>query len=230
LRQKRGISVRQLPKSGEFYRHFKNKLYQIVTVAKHSETGEQLVIYQALYGDYGVYARPLEMFVSEVDHEKYPEVTQKYRFEKVEPGADAEVRAQEQKQVYMDQVEAQEPRQAYTDQTTESQAQKPVCADQITEAQWQQSDRVEEKEAASSEPEDFEGGINPKVLEFLDSDDFDERYNILVALRDEIDDQMINTLAVALDVVIPEGDLDDRYDQLKSCLRTRQRYESNRLR
>lgn len=222
--------MQQVPKSGEFYRHFKNKLYQIVTVAKHSETGEQLVIYQALYGDYGVYARSLEMFVSEVDHEKYPEATQKYRFEKVEPGADAEVRAREQKQVYMDQVEAQEPRQVYKNLTTESQVQKPVCADQITEAQWQQSDRVEGKEEASSESEDFEGGINPKVLEFLDSDDFDERYNILVALRDEIDDQMINTLAVALDVVIPEGDLDDRYDQLKSCLRTRQRYESNRLR
>ena len=71
---------------------------------------------------------------------------------------------------------------------------------------------------------------NPKVLEFLDSEDFDERYNILVALRDEIDDQIINTLAVALDVVIPEGNIDDRYDQLKMCLRTRQRYESNRLR
>ena len=68
------------------------------------------------------------------------------------------------------------------------------------------------------------------MLEFLDSEDFDERYNILVALRDEIDDQIINTLAVALDVVIPEGDIDDRYDQLKMCLRTRQRYESNRLR
>lgn len=69
-----------------------------------------------------------------------------------------------------------------------------------------------------------------RILEFLDSEDFDERYNILVALRDEIDDQIINTLAVALDVVIPEGDIDDRYDQLKMCLRTRQRYESNRLR
>ena len=74
---------RALPRHNEVWRHFKDKLYWIVTIAQHTETGEQMVVYQAMYGEEGYYVRPLDMFMSEVDSEKYPDVETKWRFEKV---------------------------------------------------------------------------------------------------------------------------------------------------
>ncbi|ODA42688.1 DUF1653 domain-containing protein [Desulfosporosinus sp. BG] len=80
--EKRKIELRN--HKGKIVRHFKGKDYLILDFAIYTETEEELVIYKALYSNCGVFARPIDMFVSEVDHRKYPQINQKLRFELVE--------------------------------------------------------------------------------------------------------------------------------------------------
>lgn len=196
------------PKAGEFYRHFKNKMYQVIGVATHSETREKLVIYQALYDDFGIYARPLEMFISEVDHVKYPEVTQKYRFEKIDMTSTA---------------------QNTTGDTITQESPNQTSEDQLSYTQTVSTSTVVSSSQAQEQEDDVQ--VNPKLLEFLDAETFDEKYNVLVSMRDEINDKLIDDIAVVMDVIIEDGDLMKRYDDLKFAIRTRQKYEySNRLR
>ncbi len=187
-----------IPKPQEIYKHFKGNLYQITAIAEHTETGETLVVYQALYGDFKIYARPLSMFTSKVDREKYPDVLQEYRFELQGPGAER--------------------------QKTESDAEAP----KETAAKAQPA--AAEKQEAAAPAADTESELDPMLLQFLDADSYEERLNILTGLHHRITDQMITTMAISCDVEVPAGSLEERYDQLRTCLQTLERYECNRLR
>lgn len=147
-----------IPKPHEIYKHFKGNLYQIIAIAEHTETGEVLVIYQAMYGEGKIYARELSMFTSPVDKEKYPDVNQEMRFELQEETVD------------------------------------------------------------------------PMVLEFLDADSYAQRLDILNGLHYRVTDEMITTMAIACDVAVEDGDTEKRYQSLKNCLITLEKFECNRLR
>lgn len=226
-----------VPKPQEIYKHFKGKLYQVITLAEHTETGETLVIYQALYGDFKVYARELQMFTSKVDKVKYPDCTQEYRFERyvTEGRTDADAQgaavtqapAETQEHVatqapaeMLEHVATQAP--AGTREATVAQA--PAGTKEATVAQA----TAEKKTDTVNEEPELE--LDPLLLEFLDAKDYESKLNVLVAVHHRITQDMITTMAVACDVEVEDGDLETRYAQLKNCLMMLEKYECNRLR
>lgn len=198
--------MRHNPRPQEMYRHFKGDLYQIRCLAKHSETGEMLVVYQAMYGSFEIYARPLSMFMEEVDYAKYPSAGQRYRFELVEEAQ----REEESAVLTKDSVEERQAEEAITEEPA-------VPA-------------VSRKETEEPDEPEEQLNIDPLVLEFLDADSYGQRLSILDALHSRITDDMINMMAVSADLEIKEGDVEDRYMELRNCLRTFEKYECNRLR
>lgn len=197
--------MREYPRPQEIYRHFKGNLYQIVTLAIHSETREELVIYQALYGDYKVYARPLSMFMEEVDRQKYPDVLQEYRFERISPAMEA----------------GEQPKQE------ESGISAPIRKADIPDL-WEEAKGRPDSGIPKQADEGF--ALDPQVMEFLDADTYEERLNILASMRYRVTDDMINTMAISVDLEIEDGEIEDRYEELKNCLLTLERFECNRLR
>lgn len=203
-----------IPKPHEIYKHFKGNLYQIVTIAQHSETGEQLVIYQAMYGDFKTYARPLAMFTSEVDKVKYPEVQQRFRFEL--QGADADRQTRESDTVNGAQ-----------DASTGA---VPTATAQGVAAQPASVATHPVAPAAHIEVAEEEPTLDPLVLEFLDADSYEQKLNILAGLHHRITDEMITTMAIACDIEVNDGETEERYEELKNCLLTMEKFECNRLR
>ena len=189
--------MRVEPKPYEIYKHFKGNSYQILAIAKDSETLQKQVVYQAMYGSYEIYVRPLDMFMSEVDHIKYPEANEKYRFTKVEK---TECKSEE-----------------CMPDTDKTQASGVTASDEVH--------TVEKEQLQESEQE---WDIDPLVVEFLDADNCGDKLKILTQLQPKITDEMINVLAAAMDYEVNEGRIQDRYDELKRCLVTKEKYEKAR--
>lgn len=206
-----------IPKPNEIYRHFKGNLYRIITVATHSETREQMVVYQALYGDYQAYVRPLQMFVSDVDRQKYPDVAQKKRFERI-PQVGETVRPP-----VAEAMPAAATGQMMAGQEAASTEQETLRAAHSESA----TETAAEVPAAESEDE---SQLDPFLLGFLDADTYEEKLNFLVGLHARLTDHMVNTMAASLDVELNEGSLEERYEALKNCLLTLERYECARIR
>ncbi|RKM62263.1 DUF1653 domain-containing protein [Butyrivibrio sp. CB08] len=206
------------PRPQEIYRHFKGNMYQVLTIAIHSETMEEMVVYQALYGDYKVYVRPLQMFMSEVDRNKYPDVKQKMRFEKVTPSAE---RIDER---------VVTPAPCATVRTEAPSSGKPVRLE-LDESSLKKD--YSESSAVMSKTVDEEASelnLDPLVIQFMDADLAVDKGEILSKLRPIITNDMIDIMALSVGVVINEGDVYDRYNDLRNCLATMEKYESTRLR
>ena len=160
-----------------------------------------MVVYQAMYGDFQIYVSTLSSFMEEIDRQKYPDADGYYRFEL---------------------LGAQEVKQPVT--------QAPVIMSDTEEQETPRPEREEKETADIDAAIQEELNIDPLVMEFLEADTYEQRLNILAALRSRITDEMINTMAMAVDLEIKEGDVEERYEELRNCLLTFEKYECNRLR
>ncbi len=188
------------PKTGERYRHFKGKEYQIVGVATHTETEEPMVVYQALYGSYGLFVRPLAMFLEQVDAEKYPEYAGQPRFAKIAPEEDED----------------------FSPENTGGAA--TATAGAVTTAAG--GKQSESTRNSTNVPADSQA----LLMKFLDLDNAKDRLELLQSAKDLLNDHIIDSMAAALDVQVPGGVLEERIVSLERCLATVARFETGRMR
>ena len=211
---------RKLPVIGGFYRHFKGKLYQVLHVAAHADTGEQLVIYQALYGSFQVYARPLEDFMGEVDRKRYPDAAQASRFVQVDPASGKCGEAWQEEQA------APEP-----EERRPGAAPRPEIGERRPGAAPRPEIEEREPHARLREEEETPQGVAPKLLEFLDEETYQGKLRIFSEIMDEelADAHMLNAIAASMDLSLGDESREEQCAIILDNLKTRERYECTRL-
>lgn len=334
-----------LPRTGEFYKDISDKTYQIVATATHAGTGERMVVYQALFGDFGVYTQPVQQFTENFKNQNGSEVVPEQNQQKTA----GVIRAQQNTVGFLRNLQnpagnygngqnptgdnessrslagndgsgrslagngessrsladndgssrslagndesGQPPADDYKNPqnlaTTDSQkdtdtlgyrpaaedragvssnygsargmqqkqrprTQSPAEARRIMRQNQSKTDafagesyydekrrrQMEEREQRREmfrksdrhESATEELRANPCLLKFLEADTYEEKFHVLNTIQNDMTDRLIDDIAVVLDVVIPEGPLNDRFYQLRNIILTRQKYETNRFR
>lgn len=214
---------REKPVSGEFYQHFKGKLYQIKMLAFDCETEKEKVVYQAMYAPYTCWVRELDEFMSPVDRIKYPDVSQEYRFEKVNIESVGQSGKKESclaKQSVNETVDNRKQQDAGSDVEKEKISDEALLKALKTGQPGNYlSDRITSEEIA-----------NRGLLQLLDAETFREKRQIFIGLKQYMDKHMLNNVAVALDIVLEEGDEETQYESIMRCMEAFERYEGGRLR
>ena len=224
--------MRDNPKPYEIYRHFKGNTYQILAIAKDSEDGHLIVVYQALYGSYEIYARDLVQFMSPVDRIKYPEAEAQYRFTKVDSAQptvnDKNGHSYSQSDTKTDTGNSDSRSNSQMD-TGHFESKSEVNVN----AEYQSSQSVEKTDAGHQDEQsdaksDAGYQMDPQVEAFLDADSYEEKLNILAGLHRRITDDMLKIMALTMDIELNPGSTQEQYDELKNCLLTRNKFEADR--
>ena len=200
---------RQTPVAGQIYKHFKGNLYKVLAVAVHTESEEKLVVYQSVENPDRVFARPLEMFMSDIDRFRYPLIRAKYRFTLVsEP--EVENNGEETKE------------EETIKETPNEDTKGEDVKDEETEEQSDDDSAVYK--------DNGELVIDPYVEGVLDEKEFSKKIEFFEMLRGKCTEDMLTTIAISLDIQLQEGSIEDKYSQILRTLKMHEKYETSRLR
>ena len=216
--------MEKIPQPNEIYQHFKGNLYRVVTLAKHADTGERMVIYQALYGDFEIWARPLREFTGRVDGRKHPEAAGRQRFTLL-----PQIMGQDGLKPPAGEKPEQSPLAAGKPEQSVPAGEKPEQAAPAAGRDLSAAG-AEEASGPAAPPSEEEPALDPMLMAFLDADSYEEKLAIFTDMRGRVTDDMLTTMAVALDIDLKEGELMERYEELKNCIVMLEKYECTRLR
>lgn len=200
---------RQTPVAGQIYKHFKGNLYKVLAVAVHTESEEKLVVYQSVDNPDRVFARPLEMFMSDIDRFRYPLIRAKYRFTLVS-----------------------EPEEETNGEETKEEETKEETLNEDTKEEDVKDEETEEQSDDDSAvyKDNGELVIDPYVERVLDEKEFSKKIEFFEMLRGKCSEDMLTTIAISLDIQLQEGSIEDKYSQILRTLKMHEKYETSRLR